>query len=54
MSATSGSSRSLSIGDECPECGRTVTELASGGLLAYCWWCNDRTQNAVETVVTER
>jgi len=26
----------------CPECGRMVTEITGGGLLAYCWWCNDR------------
>jgi len=43
---TAGPSRSLSVGDSCPECGRLVTETTSGGMLAYCWWCNVR---SVET-----
>jgi len=42
MSQTAGPSRNLSVGDKCPACGRIVTETAAGGLLAYCWWCNDR------------
>ena len=37
-----GPSRSLDTGDECPECGRLITEITAGGMLAYCWWCVDR------------
>lgn len=40
--SSAGPARSLSVGDECPQCGRAVTETAAGGLLAYCWWCVDR------------
>jgi len=40
---STGPARSLSVGDDCPNCGREITETASAGLLAYCWWCNDRT-----------
>jgi len=40
--AATGPSRRLSVGDPCPECGRIITETVSAGLLAYCWWCNDR------------
>jgi len=39
---TAGPSRSLSVGDDCPDCGREITETTGGGLLAYCWWCNVR------------
>jgi len=49
-SSTSGPARSLSVGDECPECGRLVTETCSGGLLAYCWWCNDRTSSSIASI----
>jgi len=31
------------IGDPCPTCGRRRTETVAGGLIAYCWVCNDRT-----------
>jgi hypothetical protein len=39
----SGPARSLSCGEPCPDCGRMITEICCGGLLAYCWWCEDRT-----------
>lgn len=41
-----GPARSLSVGDECPTCGREITETTAGGLLAYCWWCNDHSVGA--------
>lgn len=40
--STPGPTRNLSLGDECPVCGRVVTEICAGGLLAYCWYCVDR------------
>jgi hypothetical protein len=43
--STAGPARSLSVGDDCPVCGRTITETCGGGLLAYCWWCVDRVED---------
>lgn len=37
--------RSLSVNDKCPTCGREITETTTGGLVAYCWWCNDRNED---------
>ncbi len=48
-----GPSRSLSVGDACPDCGRLVTETTSGGLLAYCWWCNDHSAETERTTDSE-
>lgn len=46
-------SRSLSVGDDCPECGREVTETTAGGLLGYCWWCNERTEADADLINRE-